>query len=158
MNVTSALIWGFGATVVLTTVLRGAQALGRTRIDLPFILGSMFTADRDRAKVYGYIVHLVNGWAFALLYCAAFESIDRAGLLIGGAIGLAHGAFVVAAGMPLLPAFHPRMAGDGWGPEPARQLEPPGNFALNYGWSTPLVTLLAHVVFGGILGGFYTLS
>jgi hypothetical protein len=59
--------------------------------------------------------------------------------------------------MPALPAFHPRMATEGWGPEPTRQLEPPGNLALNYGLSTPIVTLLAHLVYGGILGAFYPL-
>ena len=50
MNLAAAIIWGFGATVVLTTLLRATQALGLTRIDLPFILGSAFTANRDRAK------------------------------------------------------------------------------------------------------------
>lgn len=29
--------------------------------------------------------------------------------------------------------------------------------ALNYGRQTPLITLLAHVVYGGMLGGFYRL-
>ena len=42
------------------------------------------------------------------------------------------------------------------GPDPTRQLEPPGNFGLNYGASPPMVTLVAHYLFGGILGYFYT--
>jgi len=155
VNLAAALVWGFGATVVLTTMLRAGQALGLTRIDLPFILGSAFTANRDRAKVLGYGIHLLNGWGFALVYCAAFETYGQSGLLLGVLIGLVHGAFVLVVGMPLLPAFHPRMASDTWGPEPARQLEPPGNLTLNYGWSTPALTLIAHTVFGGILGVFY---
>jgi hypothetical protein len=137
--------------------MRGAQALGFTRIDLPFILGSMITPSRDRAKVYGYLIHLVDGWIFALIYAAAFETAGRDGILFGMLIGLVHGTFVLVVAMPLLPAFHPRMATDGWGPEPTRQLEPPGNIALNYGVSTPLVTLFAHLVYGGILGAFYRL-
>jgi hypothetical protein len=157
MNVGGVLVWGFGATIVLTTLLRSGQALGFTRIDLPFILGSMITANRDRAKVYGYLVHLFNGWAFAFLYAAAFETAERADLVLGMLIGLVHASFVLIVGMPVLPAFHPRMATDTWGPEPARQLEPPGNLALNYGWSTPLLTLFAHAVFGAILGTFYRL-
>ena len=155
MNLAAALVWGFGATVVLTTMLRAGQALGLTRIDLPFILGSAFTANRDRAKVLGYGIHLLNGWGFALVYCVAFETYGQSGLLLGVLIGLVHGAFVLVVGMPLLPAFHPRMASDTWGPEPARQLEPPGNLTLNYGWSTPALSLIAHAVFGGILGVFY---
>ena len=108
------------------------------------------------AEALGYGIHLLNGWAFALLYCAAFETYGEAGVLLGALIGFVHAAFVLIVGMPALPAFHPRMASETWGPEPARQLEPPGNLALNYGWSTPVITLVAHVVFGAILGIFYT--
>jgi hypothetical protein len=34
-------------------------------------------------------------------------------------------------------------------------LEPPGFLGLNYGFSTPLSIVIAHVVFGIILGSFY---
>ena len=157
MDWSSALIWGFGATVVLTTLLAAAQATGRTRIDLPFVLGSMLTPSRDRARVYGVIIHLINGWVFAFVYGAAFETAGRADLGLGLLIGLVHGMFVVIVGMPLLPAFHPRMASEGWGPDPTQQLEPPGNFSLNYGVWTPVVTVLAHLIYGAILGVFYRL-
>jgi hypothetical protein len=156
VHIGTVVIWGFGATVVLTTLLRAAQALGYTRIDLPFILGSMLTSDRDRAKVYGYFIHLINGWLFAVVYAAAFETAGRADLGFGALIGAAHGLFVVIVGMPALPAFHPRMATDGWGPEPTQQLEPPGNLALNYGVSTPVITVAAHIIYGAILGVFYS--
>jgi hypothetical protein len=33
-------------------------------------------------------------------------------------------------------------------------LEPPGFMMMNYGRSTPLVSLVAHVVYGGIVGAF----
>ncbi|MBI4512523.1 MAG: hypothetical protein HY702_00295 [Gemmatimonadetes bacterium] len=39
-----------------------------------------------------------------------------------------------------------------------RALEPPGFLALNYGRQTPLLSLLAHVVYGAVLGGFYRLA
>jgi hypothetical protein len=54
--------------------------------------------------------------------------------------------------------MHPRMAGETRGPTPTRQLEPPGFFALNYGRSSPVVVLLAHLAYGAILGAFYGLS
>jgi hypothetical protein len=66
-----------------------------------------------------------------------------------------HGLFVLAAAMPALPALHPRMASEQRGPEPTRQLEPPGFLALNYGRQTPLSVVLAHLVYDGILGAFY---
>ena len=59
--------------------------------------------------------------------------------------------------MRLLPGLHPRMAGDLQGPDVVRQLEPPGFLALNYGYQTPVSVLIAHVVYGAILGAFYTL-
>jgi hypothetical protein len=57
--------------------------------------------------------------------------------------------------MALLPGLHPRMAGEDRGPTPTRQLEPPGLFALHYGQQTPAVVIIAHLVFGGILGLMY---
>jgi hypothetical protein len=157
MNFADVLVWGFAATIVLTIILRAGQAFAFTRIDLPFIVGSIFTPDRDLAKVYGTLVHILNGWLFALVYAAAFEASGTAGLPFGMLVGFVHGTFVTVVAMPLLPAFHPRMASETWGPDPTQQLEPPGSFALNYGPTTPVLTLLAHVVYGGILGSFYSL-
>jgi hypothetical protein len=49
------------------------------------------------------------------------------------------------------------MATDARGPEPTRELEPPGFMAINYGRRTPIVTIGAHLIFGAILGIFYRL-
>jgi hypothetical protein len=55
-------------------------------------------------------------------------------------------------------AIHPRMANEQQGPTPTRQLEPPGSLALNYGRRTPLFLVVAHLVYGVILGAFYQLK
>jgi hypothetical protein len=73
-------------------------------------------------------------------------------------IGLVHALYVLVAAMPALPAMHPRMASEQDGPTPTRQLEPPGFMALNYGRRTPITVILAHLVYGGILGAFYRLK
>jgi uncharacterized membrane protein YagU involved in acid resistance len=117
----------------------------------------MFTADRDRAKLIGFGAHFVNGWGFASVYAAAFESWRRATWWLGATIGLVHALFVLVAAMPLLPAMHPRMASEQGGPAPTKQLEPPGLMALNYGRRTPISVILAHLVYGTILGAFYRL-
>jgi hypothetical protein len=148
-------LWGFAGTVVLTTVLAGSQALGLTRMNLPFMLGTMVTPDRDRAKVIGFGMHLINGWLFAAVYAAAFRSWRRATWWLGAAIGLVHALFVLTVAMPLLPGLHPRMASEQQGPTPTRELEPPGFLALHYGKRTPISVILAHLLFGGILGAFY---
>ncbi len=151
-------LWGFVGTIVLTTLSSASQGLGLTRMNLPYMLGSMFTPDRDRAKLIGFGVHLLNGWIFSLLYVATFMALHRATWWLGAAIGFVHAMFVLTAGMRLLPGLHPRMASEQHGPTVARQLEPPGFLALNYGVRTPVSVIFSHLVFGAILGAFYPLA
>ena len=66
MNVPATLLWSFVGTMCLTTLLAASQAFGVTRMSLPYLLGTMFTPDRDRARLIGFLVHFVNGWLFAL--------------------------------------------------------------------------------------------
>lgn len=158
MNRHGTVLWGLMGTMVLTTLLAGSQGLGLTRMNLPYILGTMFTARRDRAKLAGFGAHILVGWMFAALYAAVFQNWRRATWWLGAAIGLGHAAFVLTAAMPLLPAMHPRMASEQQGPTPTRQLEPPGFLALNYGYRTPIAVVVSHLVYGSILGAFYRLK
>src|SRR5205085_7141622 len=103
MNLPSILIWGFAATIVLTAMTIAAQSLGLTRIDLPFIIGTMVTPNRDRAKVIGTLFHVVNGWIFAIVYALFFEQLHAATWWLGSAIGIVQGVFVVVALLPILP-------------------------------------------------------
>lgn len=144
------------ATIFLTGLLRTAQATGYTRMDLPLMLGTMMTPDRDRAKVEGFAVHMLNGWLLGWVYVAAFHAWRRSGVTVGALIGLVHGLFVLISVLPLLPGIHPRMASEFTGPQPTTGLEPPGFMALNYGRRTPAVTLVAHVLYGAIIGFFYS--
>lgn len=155
MNLPSISLWGFAATIVLTGMTIAAQSFGLTRIDLPFIIGTMVTPNRDRAKVIGTVLHIVNGWVFALVYAVFFEQTGIATWWFGGLLGLVQGLFVVVALLPMLPGMHPRMVSDFRGPEPTRLLEPPGFLAVNYGRMTPLVLILAHATYGLLLGTFY---
>ena len=158
MNLPSIFLWGFVATVVLTTVMAGSQRFGFTRMSIPFLLGTMLTPNRDRAMLLGLLVHVMDGWLFALLYALAFESWQRATWWLGAGIGLAHVLFVLTVAMPVIPAMHPRMVSEYFGPTPNRHLQPPGFFALNYGHRTPVVAIASHLVYGAILGAFYQLA
>jgi uncharacterized membrane protein YagU involved in acid resistance len=150
----STLVGGFAGTVVLTSILSASQGLGLTRMNLPYMLGTIFTPNRDRAKLVGFGVHFVNGWLFAAIYAAAFRSWRRSSWWLGAAIGLVHALFVLLAALPALPALHPRMASEQRGPTPTRQLEPPGLLGLNYGYRTPVSVILAHLLYGAVLGLF----
>jgi uncharacterized membrane protein YagU involved in acid resistance len=155
MNLMHWSIWGFGATIILTITLAASQGLKFTRINIPFLLGTMFTADRDKAKWTGIFIHILNGLLFSLIYVAVFHALNRADWPLGALIGFIHALFVLTVVLPNLPGIHPRMAGEQFGPIGMKQLEPPGFLALNYGFQTPLSIIFAHIVFGMILGGFY---
>jgi hypothetical protein len=157
VNVGSMLLWGFAATVILTTTILACQSFGYTRIDMPFVLGTMLTTNRDVAKVVGYAMHIILGWLVALLYALFFASLGQATWWNGLVLGLIQGAAVCVIVLPLLPGIHPRMVSDSRGPQPTRLLEPPGFLATNYGRRTPLVLIAAHALFGIVLGAFYTL-
>lgn len=145
-------VLGFIGTIVLTGVMVFAQLVGWTRMDIPLLLGTMFTASVDRARIVGVVAHLIAGQFFALLYALGFWQLGRSGPIVGGIFGLVHGLAALTVIIPLLPGIHPRMASERSGPEMDAVLEPPGLFALNFGAPTFLVTLVAHVLFGITLG------
>jgi hypothetical protein len=154
-----ALVGGLAGTVVLTTILRAASELGLTRMDIPFLLGTALTEDRVRAKAVGYALHFFFGLLFALGYYAVFLVVDRSGFLLGAAFGLFHALFAGSALVNiLLPAVHPRMGSGFDAAGSAPLLEPPGFMLRNYGRQTALVTVLAHVAYGAIVGGFVSLA
>lgn len=150
------LFWGFFATLILTLVLFLSQGLRWTRMSLPLVLGTIVSGDWDKATKIGALLQFVLGWLLALVYGALFEVLHRATWWLGSLFGLIHGLIILAVIMPLLPSLHPRMAGEYQTPDPTPLLEPPGFMALNYGPRTPLLTLLAHAIYGFVLGYFYT--
>ena len=154
-----AIVGGLAGTLVLTTILRGASELGLTRMDIPFLLGTAITSNRVHAKAIGYTLHFVFGLLFALAYYAIFLVIEESGFLLGGFFGLVHALFAGTALVNiLLPVVHPRMGTGFDAAGSAPLLEPPGFMLVNYGRQTPVATIVAHVAYGGIVGGFVSLA
>ena len=151
-NLPRLLLWGLIATVAMTTILQGSQGLGLSRLSLPFLVGTIFTANRNRAVVVGFVVYVIGGWLFAMLYFLFFASIDHTSWWLGALLGCVHGILLLAGALPLLAYAHPRMASEHDGPSRTYLLEPPGFFGLNYGRQTPLITLLGQTVYGATLG------
>jgi hypothetical protein len=145
-------VFGLLATAALTAVMIAAQLAGLTRLDLPLVLGTLTTADPDRARVAGFFIHLALGQGFALGYATTFALVHRATWWLGGLLGVLHVVVALTVLLPLLPGVHPRMASSRAGPASTAVLEPPGLFALNYGVQTPAVTVVAHLVYGVVLG------
>jgi ABC-type polysaccharide/polyol phosphate export permease len=155
VSVWGALAGGFVGTLVLSTALSAGSQLRLTRMDIPFLLGTACTDDRTRAKVFGYALHFLAGLAFALAYYAVFVVLGRAGWLLGLGLGFVHALFAGTTLVNvLLPAVHPRMGTPSSAADSSPLLEPPGFMLLNYGHATPLLTLLAHLAYGAIVGAF----
>jgi hypothetical protein len=159
MSVAAAMIGGLAGTFLLTTVLRAASELRLTRIDLPFLLGTAVTADRQRAKVIGYLLHFVAGLLFSLAYYVGLVGLGRSGWFLGAGFGVLHGLFAMTVLVNiLLPVIHPRMGDPLSSVDSIALLEAPGFLMLNYGRATPIVNLIAHAAYGTIVGGFLSLA
>jgi hypothetical protein len=153
VSFSGALAGGFIGTLVLTTGLRAATELRLTRIDLPFLLGTAFTADRTRARALGYGLHFLFGLVFASVYYLVFAALDEASWWLGSLMGVVHATFAGTALVNvLLPLVHPRMGTPFSATNSAPLLEPPGFMLLNYGARTPVVMLATHVIYGAIVG------
>jgi hypothetical protein len=152
MNVGSALVGGFVGTLVLTTVERAAGELRLTRMDLPFLLGTVFTENRRRAKVYGYLMHFTGGLIFAIAYGAFFAAIGWSSVLLGGILGAIQAVFNGTVLITvLLPIAHPRIGTPDTAAHETALIEPPGFLLLNYGRGSFLVTLASHIAYGAIV-------
>lgn len=159
MSIWGVLAGAFVGTAVLTTLLRAANELRLTRIDLPFLLGTAFTANRLHAKALGYALHFVAGFGFALVYYAIFKAVHASGWWLGAGLGVLQAAFAGTALVNiLLPLVHPRMGSPNTGAISVPLLEPPGFLLLNYGPQTPLVSLVSHIAYGALVGGFSQLA
>jgi hypothetical protein len=144
---------GLLGTLVLSTVLRAASELGFTRMDLPFLLGTVVTSRRVRAKAWGFALHLTIGIVFAVAYGAIFVAIGQSGIVFGGVLGALHAVFSGTTLVNvLLPIVHPRMGTSDSSAAETPLIEPPGFLMLNYGRNTFVVMLAAHIVYGAIIG------
>jgi hypothetical protein len=145
-------VFGFLATAALTVVMVSAQLGGLTRMDIPLLLGALVTDDPDRARAVGLVMHLFVGQAFALGYALVFALLGEARWDVGLGLGLLHGLVALGVIVPALPGIHPRIASDRAGPSTRPGLEPPGLLGSNYGRSTVVVAVVAHLAYGAALG------
>jgi hypothetical protein len=155
MSVWGALAGGLVGAVVISSGVRIAQELGLTRMDIPLLLGTIFTEQRSRANAIGYLLHFVDAVVVALVYYAIFRAVGHAGWAIGMGLGAVQALFV-GGGLAnvLLPAVHPRMGTPWTDAEETPLLEPPGFMLANYGPYTAIVTLVVHLAYGAIVGAF----
>jgi hypothetical protein len=148
----AAIAAGFVGTLVMTTIARAASELGLTRMDLAFLLGTTVTENRRKARAIGYVFHFAIGIVFAAAYGWFFTLIGRASWEIGALLGALQAVFngTVLVNV-LLPVVHPRIGTPDTAANEIALVEPPGFLMLNYGRSTFVVMLAAHVAFGAVV-------
>jgi hypothetical protein len=151
----AVLIWGVVATLAMNAVIFTSQNFGWSRLNMPLLLGTFFTGDRDSANTLGFLLYFGFGTLIAFVYYVLFTLIGGANWWRGASVGFVHGLLVLTSLLPLLPYMHPRVASQYDGPTRMKRLEPPGFLALHYGRGTPIVTLAAHVVYGIVLGAAF---
>ena len=145
----SAIAGGFIGTLVFSTVVKAASEMALTRMDLTLLLGTAVTDNRRKARAIGFVFHLLLGVAFAMVYAQFFRIIGHDAWWLGAIGGAVHAVFTatVLVNM-LLPIVHPRMATTETAADETTLIEPPGFLMLNYGRSTFLVSLAAHIAYG----------
>lgn len=139
-----ALVGGVVATILLVALLQVAPAFGLPLVDVPGLVGAVFTADATAAFWLGHCVFfLVGVLVVPVVLSGAWPALPGADVGFGGALvkgGVAGLVAWLATGM-LLPALEAlnRVAGPG---------VEAGFFALRAGLAGPVVLLLAHLAYG----------
>ena len=148
-STSATLLWGAvsgGVTgaVLMTFFLLLLRAVGVSALNLELLLGSGMTHSLDgSAWLVGFGVHLCFGVLFALAYGALLLAARRSGAAAGAALGVAH-AVVAGIALPVVMSLHPLVV--------AGPLVNPGFFAMNLGLREVAIWLLAHVLYGAVVG------
>lgn len=151
--ITSAIAGGVIGTLAMATIMKAASELGLSRMDLALLLGTVASANRRKARAAGYVFHFLIGIVFAEAYGGFFEIVGRSSWQLGALLGALHAIFTATVLVSvLLPVVHPRMATPDTAANKITLIEPPGFLMLNYGRSTFVVTLAAHIAYGALVG------
>lgn len=141
-----------GGLAFLMVVTMGL-AVGMTRMNFLEVLGTMMTPNGSRATVYGVglMAHLMASAGFGLAHAGVLHAIGvtSVGQAAGWdlAIGAAHGAVVLLVLPMMLSAMHPLVR--------RQAMDAPGVALTGFGPGTPIGSLMAHVVFGLVVGAVY---
>jgi hypothetical protein len=149
----SALAGGVIGTLAMATIIKAATEFGLSRMDLALLLGTVVSANRRKARAVGYVFYFLFGIGFAELYAEFFAIVGRSSWQMGILLGALHAIFISTVLVSvLLPVVHPRMATSDTAANEITLIEPPGFLMLNYGRGTFVVTLIAHIAYGALVG------
>lgn len=141
-----------GGLAFLVVVTMG-RAIGMTRMNFLEVLGTMLAPNAKSGTVYGLglMAHLMASAAFGLLHAGLLHALDVTSVGQAAAwdlaIGTVHGVIVLMVLPMILTAMHPLVR--------KQAMEIPGVALTGFGRGTPVGSLMAHVVFGLVVGAVY---
>lgn len=147
MNVLNAVISGILGTFAISAVMAVAPMMGMPKMDIVDMLSTMFGKPN---RVLGWMMHLMMGVVFALIYAYLWSlGIGSPGWLSGIIFGAAHW-LVVGLMMAVIPIMHAGIKnGD---------VEAPGLWMTNQGGMLSFVGgLMGHMVFGIVVALMYVI-
>src|SRR3990167_9025988 len=123
-----------------------APHIGLYGLDVPTTLGGWFVLNPATAFWLGLAIYLFLGAVvLPILYASFFaKKLPGPAALRGWLWSMALWALWASVGMRLLAAYHPQITGG--------MMQDPGRLMLNLGPLAPLASLLAHSVYGLLLG------
>ncbi|MGE3957412.1 MAG: hypothetical protein AB7H96_11885 [Vicinamibacterales bacterium] len=139
---------GLLGTLGMTTIMYLAPLVGTRQVDAPLWIARIFVTTPTSAIGLGLSLHLVVGFAYAWLFARHIEPRLtehplRNGLVFGGAIW----AFAQAIAVPATGSVAAAVG--------TMSLPAPGVLSVRLGVDGALVSLLAHLVYGSIVGSVY---
>ncbi len=146
MNILSAVIAGLVSTVVFTVILMMAPKMGMPKMDIVSLLGSMFSAKTN--LVLGWMMHLMMGVVFALIYAFLWSSgIGAATWTSGLVFGAVHW-LIVGVIMAMIPMMHVGIK--------SGAVQAPGMWMTNNGGAMAFMGgLVGHMIFGAVVALVY---
>lgn len=141
-----AILGGFLGTLAFTILMYAAPTMGLPPMDLPTLLGTMFTTNMSLAFALGLVMHFLIGSVILALVYSLFvaDVLPGPSWLRGVTYGVAVWLVAMAVVMPMIGAVHPLVAS---GMMPA-----PGFFVSSMGPMAAIGSLIGHLAYGAILG------
>lgn len=147
MNIFNAVIAGVAASLVFSFVLAMAPKMGMPKMDIVSLLGSMFSAKSNQAL--GWMMHLMTGIVFALIYALLWSSGISAATWVGGLIFGAAQWLVVGMVMGMMPMMHVGIK--------SGAVKAPGLWMTNNGGLMAFMGgLVGHMIFGIVIALVYS--
>lgn len=148
MNVIGAIVAGLVGTIIISMVMVMGPKMGMPKMAIWEMLGSMFSPDGNVAL--GWVMHLMMGGIFGIVYAALWAiGLGSATMISGALFGLVHW-LIVGVMMGAIPMLHAGIK--------AGSVSTPGVFMFNSGGMMAFMGgLIGHVIFGVVVALVYGL-